>query len=99
MSVRNTVARWDQDPLIKLVGLVASTTLPVCAAAVGLTWKLSAEAESIRNKIDHVTSEHAKLEARVNDINRSHEDLRVKVASCCKNTAQLGGWHGWASNR
>lgn len=99
MSVRNTVARWDQDPLLKLTGLVISTTVPVCAAAVGLTWKLSAEAESIRSKIDHLISEHAKLEARVDSIEKSHADLRVRVATCCRTIGQLGGWHGWLDNR
>lgn len=92
-NVRETITKWDQDPLVKLVGLVVSTTVPVCIAAIGLTWKLSGEAESIRNKIDRVAAEHSKLEARVDELDKRHNDLRVEMARCC-NKQPLSGKPG-----
>ena len=84
MSVRSAVTRWDQDPIIKLVGLILTTSIPVVVSAVALTWQLSREAESIRNKLDQVAKEHEKFEARVRDVEREHHELRVNVAKCCK---------------
>lgn len=83
MGIRQAVLRWDQDPLLKLVGLVISTTMPVCCAAVGLTWKLSQEAESIRNKLDNAAKDHDKLEARVDRLHQVQDLLVIKVARCC----------------
>lgn len=83
MGIRQAVSRWEQDPLLKLVGLVVSTTVPVCCAAVGLTWKLSQEAENIRNKLDNVAKDHDKLEARADRLHQVQDLLVIKVARCC----------------
>lgn len=74
---------WESNPSLKLLGLILSTTVPVCLSSFGLAWKLGVEAEAIRSKLGNVTAQHARLEADVKDIRLKHDGLEIKVARCC----------------
>jgi hypothetical protein len=86
------LSAWDTNPTIKLVGLILSTSLPVCFSSFGLAWKLGVEAETIRSKLDNVTVQHARLEADVKDIRLKHDGLEIKVARCCHTLSKVQGF-------
>jgi hypothetical protein len=77
------LSAWDTSPTIKLVGLILSTSLPVCFSSFGLAWKLGVEAEAIRSKLDNVTAQYVKLESDHRDMRVKHDVLEIKVARCC----------------
>ena len=73
-----------QDPALRVVAIITAVIVPGAISSAVTIWSLASEAQSIRNKIDGVVADHAKLEARVQKLREDHDALRVNLAKCCQ---------------
>lgn len=73
-----------QDPALRVFAIVVAVIVPGAISSFVTIWSLASEAQSIRNKIDGVVADHAKLEARVEKLREDHETLRRNLAKCCQ---------------